>query len=229
MTTRGRYLAFFFVLFAISFLWCVFWILQLFLSKIGHVWLQNPGYWQMMTTPCMLYYRMHARGKIVIKLFLLLLERNAVLATTRFSVFGLRRFSASAECESHVKSICINHHAIHSVFLPLKINQKIISSRSTHFFSSGASWGPRTGRNLLWNILMIFFRGKIIHCGHGFIQAGKCKHMYCSYHAWWHAWQFSAELFHFLIDIRAIFTVLILSSKKCHEKKFFLLSVLLAH
>ena len=44
--------------------------------------------------------------------------------TTRFSVFGLRRFSASAECESHVKSICINHHAIHSVFLPLKINQK---------------------------------------------------------------------------------------------------------
>ena len=69
---------------------------------------------------------------------------------------------------------------------------------------------------------MIFFRGKIIHCGHGFIQVGKCKHMYCSYHAWWHAWQFSAELFHFLIDIRAIFTVLILSSKKCHEKKFFL-------
>ena len=79
----------------------------------------------MMTTPCMLCYRMHARGKIVIKLFLLLLKRNAVLATTRFSVFGLRRrrFSASAECESHVKSICINHHAIHSVFYAHKINQ----------------------------------------------------------------------------------------------------------
>lgn len=68
------------------------------------------------------------------KTFLLLLKRNAVLATTRFSVFGLRRrrFSASAECESHVKSICINHHAIHSVFYAHKINQK-------SFLSSGAS------------------------------------------------------------------------------------------
>ena len=66
--------------------------------------------------------------------FLLLLERNAVLATTRFSVFGLRRVSASAECESHVKSICINHHAIHSVFFAPK-NQ----SKKFTLFSSGAS------------------------------------------------------------------------------------------
>ena len=170
----------------------------------------------MMTTPCMLCYRMHARGKIVIKLFFTasILKRNAVLATTRFSVFGLRRFSASAECESHVKSICINHHAIHSVFFAPK-NQ----SKKFTLFSSGASWGPRTKFTMKY--FNDFFRGKIIHCGHGFIQVGKCKHMYCSYHAWWHAWQFSAELFHFLIDIRAIFTVLILSSKKCHKKKFF--------
>ena len=63
-----------------------------------------------------------------------ILKRNAVLATTRFSVFGLRRFSASAECESHVKSICINHHAIHSVFFAPK-NQ----SKKFTLFSSGAS------------------------------------------------------------------------------------------
>jgi len=68
------------------------------------------------------------------KTFLLLLKRNAVLATTRFSVFGLRRrrFSASAECESHVKSICINHHQFTVYFMPIKSIKKV-------FLSSGAS------------------------------------------------------------------------------------------
>ena len=63
---------------------------------------------------------MREPGKIVIKLFFY--KRNATALAARIC--------ASAVChESHVKSICINHHAIHNVLsgFEAKKSQKIKS------------------------------------------------------------------------------------------------------